>query len=77
MDYFIRHREWELLNSSVLRRVLYYFGKENDSNSVYDVALNFKFSFKRHASVYVASYVVPGIGKRHITCCSGIYSFKI
>lgn len=68
MAYFIRHREWDVLNISTSRNVMY-FGPKNDTSYAYLVSLNFKFTLKRHASVYVASYVVPGIVMMLMSLC--------
>ncbi|KAG8278335.1 hypothetical protein J6590_023783 [Homalodisca vitripennis] len=60
MQFLVPDNEWELIDTSSSRnesRV----GPDNDTDTEIMVTLDYQFTLRRHASVYVASYLIPGV----------------
>lgn len=61
MRFLLQHKDWEIVGAKASRNETL-LGPKNETDSVFLVNLNFEFTLRRHASVYVASYVIPGVG---------------
>ncbi|XP_046661217.1 neuronal acetylcholine receptor subunit alpha-7-like [Homalodisca vitripennis] len=60
MHFLLPDNEWEIIDTSSSRnesRV----GPDNDTDTEFMVTLDYQFTLRRHASVYVASYLIPGV----------------
>uniref|UniRef100_A0A1B6EUW5 Neurotransmitter-gated ion-channel ligand-binding domain-containing protein n=2 Tax=Cuerna arida TaxID=1464854 RepID=A0A1B6EUW5_9HEMI len=60
MDFILPDKEWELIATNSSRNETR-FGPDNDTDAEFMVTLDYDFTLRRHASVYVASYLIPGV----------------
>ncbi|XP_054278332.1 5-hydroxytryptamine receptor 3A-like [Macrosteles quadrilineatus] len=60
LKYLLPNNEWELIKTNTTRNETA-LGPKNETDSLFLVSLNYDFTLRRHASVYVATYLIPGL----------------
>lgn len=62
MAYYLPNNDWSIIKTNASRNETYMRGR-NETNEVYLVTLEYRFMLRRHATVYVATYIIPGVGE--------------
>lgn len=62
MFYYLPNNYWSIVKTNATRHENIIGGK-NETNELSLVTLEYEFTLKRHATIYVATYVIPGVGK--------------